>query len=304
MSETEQVFALLVEANPVPDPATLPERIADVEPGLHVVDPGRTTMQSEPTTEHTTPEPPRRRMGWIAAAVAAVVVLILGAAAVLLLANDDTQPAVDEPPATTTPPATTVPPEPEAAPVDQARIDTAIAKVEDFYAAINTDDVDAAMALAYADGSFADDPSGEADRNMWEANAVFTASYPYEVQRCESTGTLDDRVVVECTTVNPDPVWVTLGVSDGVVAPWHVFDDGHMEWRALRGEPFSLPNQAYVDYLKLNHLEAYNEVCNPDAYPLGTVNSPQGYSLTRACAELVTPLAEDIAAWIEAGRPE
>ena len=41
MSASEQIYALLVEANPVPDPDALAHPPATSAPGLHVLVPGR-----------------------------------------------------------------------------------------------------------------------------------------------------------------------------------------------------------------------------------------------------------------------
>ena len=44
MSTSERVYALLVEANPVPDPDELVAESVDTEHRLHFVDPRRPTM--------------------------------------------------------------------------------------------------------------------------------------------------------------------------------------------------------------------------------------------------------------------
>ena len=87
MSKSEQVYALLIEANPVPDPDVLPERFAEVVPRLRVADQRRATMHTEQPvrtqTEHepiqTKTAPTLRRRNWIPAVAAAVVVILAGA---------------------------------------------------------------------------------------------------------------------------------------------------------------------------------------------------------------------------------
>lgn len=303
MSKTERIYALLVEANPVPDPNVLPERFADVEPHPHVVDTEGTTMHTDQTSTTLTPEP-RRRPAWIPLLVAAIVVIVVGAVGVFVLADDggQPQPEVSDSPATTVPPpATTLPPDP-APDVDadaQARADAAVARADAYFVALNAGDVDAAVALMAPDGTIS-----EADQRMLRFNAAYTARYPWEVEPCETTVTPQGVVVfVECAMVYPDPVWVAEAVSE-VVFPWQIYDDGRMDWLPFKGADFSKANQAYAGYLEIHHPDEYAAVCNPAAYDPGTVNHDRGFALTEECAAVALPLAEEIAAWVEAGKPE
>jgi hypothetical protein len=99
VSTTEQIYALLVAANPVPDPETSPEPVAQTRPHLHVVDPRRSVMQTqhEPqqneTAKHLAPH--RRTPGWIWAAAAFIMVTIAVAAVVMVRSGSGEAPVAD-----------------------------------------------------------------------------------------------------------------------------------------------------------------------------------------------------------------
>lgn len=301
MSTTEQVYALLVEANPVRDPDELilgPESA----PRLQVIEPGGPSMDTKEAIRTVTPEPPRRRAllaGLVAAAV--VTVAIVGA---VLLVRDSGQPA---PPVITNPPApTTVTTVDEAearanaeAEAAEVRATAAVRKVEEIYAALNAGDADLVAALTAPN-----DPIAESDRHLWEFNAAFAATYPQELKGCEATSTANTLFVrVECSIVNHDPVFVANGVSD-LIAPWQVFDDGAIKWRPYEGADIVVAARDYGVYLRERHETDYLEVCQPASYDLGTVVFNGNIALTGSCAALAVPLAEDIAEWVAAGRPE
>ena len=274
MSKTERIYALLVEANPVPDPDVLPERLVDTEPHLRVIDPRRETMHTEETTQPTTQErQPRQR--WIPALGAAAAVVAAVAVGAVLLTDIESEPSAEE-----------------------ARADAAIATAEAQLAAINEGDVEAIVAQTTADGSRA-----EADERMIEYNVAFAGTYPWQVQSCEATFASDEYVNVDCAFANTDPVFVAEGVSE-LIAPTFVYDDGRVEWRIWQGDNFSLANRAYADYLRVNHRTEYDAVCWPQGYsPAGSVNSYAGMAFTKECADLALPLAQDIADWVAAGKP-
>ena len=273
MSRTERIYALLVEANPVPDPDVLPERLVDTEPHLRIIDPRRETMHTEETTQPTTRErQPRRR--WIPALAAAAVVAAVAVGA-LLLTNIESEPSAEE-----------------------VRADAAIATAEAQLAAVNDGDNEAIIAQTTADGSRA-----EADGRMIEYNVALAGTYPWQVQSCEATFSSDEYVNVDCAFANTDPVYVAEGVSE-LIAPTFVYDDGRVEWRIWQGANFSLANRAYADYLRVNHRTEYDAVCWPQSYsPAGSVNRDGGLAFTKECADLALPLAQDIADWVEAGKP-
>lgn len=93
MSTTEQIYALLVAANPVPDAEASPEPVAQTRPHLYVVDPRRTVMQTQhqPQQKKTTEvSPPRRtRHAWLYAAAAFILVVVVGATAWMLQPDSD-----------------------------------------------------------------------------------------------------------------------------------------------------------------------------------------------------------------------
>jgi hypothetical protein len=272
VSKTERIYALLVEANPVPEPDVLPERLADTVPRLRVVDPRRVPMQTEETTQLQPEKPSSRRALIPALAVAAVVIAAIAAGVLLLTAGDEPDVAND-------------------------REHAAVARTEAFYAAINAGDIERVESFTSPGGSISED-----DRRMWEFYIVVFARYPQQVRGCEATDANDEFVYVDCAVASSDPVWVATGVNE-YTAPWWVYDDGRMVWRQFEGVSFTQGNRTYAEYLRLHHPGEYAEVCAPVAYLGSLVNSDGGIAFTKECAELAVPLAEDIADWVEAGKP-
>lgn len=269
MSRTERIYALLVEANPVPDPEALPERLADAGPRLVVVDPRREPMQTEATQPQT--EPPGRR-AWIPALAVAAAIIAAVAIGAFVLSDGDPQPAVD----------------PDAGPVG---------RVEAYYTAVNAGDVEAAVALVAPNES----PSEVVLSNI-EFNAVMNAEYPWLIEECAEAASLPTAVLVECGLLNTDPVFVATEASE-FIAPWTVNDDGSMRAHEWQGGDHTGASRAYADYLRAFHLEDYEAVCSPTAYPGGSVAYNGGLALTGVCARVILPLAPEIADWVEAGKP-
>ena len=112
MSSTEQIYALLVAANPAPDPEASPEPVAQTRPHLYVVDPRRTVMQTQhqPRQKKTTEVPPLRRTrhAWFSAAAAFILVAVIGATAWMLQPGSDGAPIASADPAAPTTPAIAV----------------------------------------------------------------------------------------------------------------------------------------------------------------------------------------------------
>lgn len=98
MSDTEWIYSLYIQANPVPDPDVLP--FTEDEGGLVTV--GRVTPTE--TREHLQTREPRRRTPWRTAAVAFVVVVLIGAVFGLLalLGGDEPDVIVPDPVPTVT----------------------------------------------------------------------------------------------------------------------------------------------------------------------------------------------------------
>ena len=260
-----QVYALLVEANPIPDWDALP----DIGPRLQVVDTRRSTMQTQkldaPPRETGTGGP--RRL--VPALAAVVAVIVAGAALVLFTGNGG-----------------------ESA--QEARNAAAVATVQQFYAALNSGDLATIQRLTQAD---------EADMRMWAYNVVSVDAYPREITGCQATESANSVFVeVECTVNPTNPLFVASGVTQWV-EPWQVREEGELRWRPILALGFSDALRATHDYLRTEHQEAYAEVCDPSGYAFGSINFNEGIALTRECAQLVTPLADEIATWIQAGRP-
>jgi hypothetical protein len=273
VSRNERIYALLVEANPVSDPDALPEKLVDAVPRFTVVDPRRAPMQTEETIQLQPDKPPSRRVLIRGLAVAAVVIAALAAGVLLLNADDDPD-------------------------VADGREQDAVARTEAFLAAINAGDIEAVESLTTSPG----EAIPEDDQRMWEFNIVVSAQYPQQVRGCEATDANKEFVYVDCSVASSDPVWVATGVSEYTV-PWWVYDEGRMVWRGFEGVSFTQGTQAYAEYLRLRHPDEYAEVCAPVAYLGSLVNSKGGIAFTKGCAELIVPLAADIADWVEAGKP-
>lgn len=280
MTSPERVFALLVEANPVPDP----DALADGERHLHVVETRRQTMQTQ-REERVQPEhlPPRKR-SWIPGLAAAAALIVAFVALVLFTRGDDPErPVATQPPVTEAPPAT----------IDAgaARAEEALTRVDAFYAALNTGDLAAIESITEA---------GEADARMWAFNAAFADAYPRQVEQCEVLSTANSLYVeVACTIRVTEPQFLAAGV-DEVVEPWSVFDEGAVRWRPIATEGFSDAVRAMRNFLVENHPEAYDEACNPSNYVGSAINNAWGLALTGECGQLIAPIVDEMAAWIEA----
>lgn len=282
----ETAYALLVDANPVPDPGTVPttrlERVASPHPGSTPM----LTLEQE-THSPSTKEPNRR--GWLVAAAAAVIAVV--AIGVVALTRDDPEPVQPAVPVITA--------DDDALPAPSTRESDAIATGAAFYRAAVAGDVD--NVLAMSNPEFTD---AAADRQMWEMIAVTTSvGEPWTIDDCSQIGSDSLSVEVGCDVHINDPVWEALDVAD-LVAPVRVFDDQSTQWRPFRGADFSAANRTYAEYLSAFHAAEYDAVCNPTAYELGTIILDGGLALTASCAELWVPLASDVAGWIDNGQPQ
>jgi hypothetical protein len=132
MSNVEQIYALLVEANPVTDVESLPEAYQQIGPALHAVP---TDLDDSERFSSMTAQLTRTsgRRAALAVAVAAMAVLVIGIAAMLVQTsrNDAVPPA--------TGPST---------PTTQAFVPvTPLAQAETFIARLDMGDVDGAIDL-------------------------------------------------------------------------------------------------------------------------------------------------------------
>ena len=201
----EQVYALLVDANPFPDVDAVPEMLQPA-PHLRVIDPRRDDMQTEtrPLRPDTTPPQPPRRRGWIPAIAAAVVVIVAIGIAALAFRGQETEPATPtEVPTTTlveTPtadPPTTVS-APEAANEQTAR---------DAITAWNSGDPEAFLALFAADGMIQD--VAATDEGARNAVAFYLAlQQVVSIDGCTASGE-----TVTCTALTIDSLSGPLGVE-------------------------------------------------------------------------------------------
>ena len=281
---SERVYALLVEANPVPDPdAYLEAADADRSP-LHLVESRRAKMKTEEDIRRISAEP-STRPPWLAAVAAAILILI-AVGAVAWFAGGDEAPVVDEPP-----PAT----------VAETNASTdATAATEAFLAALSIGDIDEVERIT--------NPGGElsvAERRLWEFHAALSAAgYGDRFGSCTATPATDGRTVpVACPAVTGDPVMIAFGITE-LVWPFEYFpESGRLAWRPFEGVDISAVNRATADYLATFHADEYSAVCDPAAYNFQGVVMDRGLAITGECGEVLVPLLEDIATWIEAGQP-
>jgi hypothetical protein len=85
VKDAERIYALYVQANPVPDPDLLP--LNPDEAVLLTIEGSPDMITQEPTETHPAPRPPRRRN--LAAAVAVVAVIAVALVATVLVTGDD-----------------------------------------------------------------------------------------------------------------------------------------------------------------------------------------------------------------------
>ncbi len=276
----DDVFSLLVDADPWPD---LEAADAAVLPRTTSVSEWSTQMRTiEPDVQLTPEEPPTRRPRTQLLAAAAVVVGLAIVVAAFVI-RDDADPPVpaDEPP-----------------PSLPTREERAVATAEAFYAAVAAGDIDTVMAMT--DPDFA---NLEADRAMWEMNAVASASDAnFTVTGCTVVDTASAYVEVDCAATADSSTWQAVGITE-IIAPLRVFDDQLTDWLPFRGADVGPAVQATAEYLREFRPDDYAAVCEPIGYDPATIVSAGGLALTPECAELFVPLDDDIAQWILDGRP-
>lgn len=286
----DTVYQLLVEANPVPDPDAVGAPSSDTAVRSHIE--GSTTVQNiqlEPTVTPDGNEPNNHR--WLLVGAAAVVAILVGTLFVFNR-NDDTDP-VPADQSVVTEPAVTEPVVTQATDAEAdavgPRQEQAIAIATQFLEAVHAGDVDTVYEMSNAETGDRD-----ADREMWEANAVsLELGETREITSCEVDRSTPQYVAVHCTVVTDEPVWVATGVGEHVVAT-EVYDDGTVQWRRTLDGGFTYPSLAYVDYLRAYQPAQYAAACDADARFLAQ---------TPECARLYAPLADEVAQWIADGKP-
>ena len=198
MSESaERIYALLVDANPVPDVEQVPTILAE-RPHLYVIDSRRDAMQTElrPEEEVAQAPPPRQRR-WIPAAAAAVVVAAAIGVSIFALSGDSDEPA---PPATEAPVTTT-------APVIQSVEEVGRSAI----AAWNAGDVDAFVGLFSADGLIQNDWSATDGGLANDVEFYMGLGQQATIEECTVSGD-----TVTCVTSTADDLSGPLGISTEV----------------------------------------------------------------------------------------
>lgn len=267
MITDEQVVELFSEANPVP---TL-----DVLDEVRPVDDGTDTQAAEGSRGMTTVKTDQRekskrnRRPSIAAGLAVVLAAVI---AIPLLLPDGEQPELAAP----------------ATPEEEA-IETA----EDFFAALTAGDVDGAMALMTPEVK-------EAVGNR--AAVEFFASLPgtKTLSNCTTREGNPGAFTVRCATNYNGPLMQSVGeqskgtftVESGLLTT--MFNPGSREATAT----------AFFEYASETEPAAFDQACSPESYKVGSVRTQgTGFALAGPCGELWAQVAEDAAAWVEAGRP-
>lgn len=249
--------------------------------------------------------PSRTRVVAAVAAAVAVIALVAGLIIASTRADDDPVPA-DEPKPTTPvePEESQGEPAVELTPEEQAAIDVA----ERYFAAFADGDADTVLALSVP-ASLTPSPDSEAGVVAWWSIAsrpgAESAGWPTGTCRITS-GAPGQQMRVDCPTAVSDPVAIATEVDQ---LEWGVFvtDDGQVERLSepLAGFKNYQPVwSAYANYLEAARPADYADVCDPAAYEAGTINSSHGIAITAPCAELLADVSDDVAAWIDRGRPE
>ncbi len=296
MTRHDEVFAMFVEANPVSTLERDATLVPDVEVTLRLL-----TTRTQPEPLVATPSTVRRR--WLFAAAA--FVLVIAAVGLSLTVFGATTPAPPVAPSTsttvtpttgeaaqtTTTTTTTTTADPLAAVVSDAE-----AAALEFLAAIASGDVDAVMALSTPDAS---DPS---DRRVHEFNAAFAAAgMPLMSGDCTAEEVTESSALVRCDVRLGDVVALELGL-EMFVYPFR-YQDGLLAWQQLEGIDIGEVNRAYADYLRAYLPDRYAAACSPGAYAPGSIVQSNLLALTGECGELAASVADDVVAWIRAGRP-
>ena len=202
---------------------------------------------------------------WLVAAAAFVVVIVAVGLSLVLLRPDEIPPVA--PTTTTQDPLALVAADAEAA-------------AKDFLAAVAAGDIDTVMALSSPSAS------SIADRRVHEYNAAFAAAgMPIVHGECSAEQVTESSALVRCD-VNP------FG-----------YENGQLAWRPLEGIDIGEVNRAHAEYLRAFRPDEYAAVCSPGAYEPGTVVQSNLLALTGECGELAASVADDVVAWIRAGRP-
>jgi hypothetical protein len=259
----DTVFAYFVDANPVLDESIPGGAIPSLDP------------DNQTRVALTPPGPRVPRRGLLVAAAAFVAVMVTAVALVLFsLRSTDPQPADPE----------------------ELLLNEAVVAIEDYFAAIEAGDVDAAMA------HLAEHERTVVNRTVHEwRSAVAAAGMPQTIKACDLEAVSMTRVEGRCTLLLNDPVADELGAGEQVAR--FTYESGLLTESAFEGESIGKVNASYSEYVRTFHEDEYNAVCQPGAYEPGTFVQSELLALTGECATFVAPLADDVVAWLRAGRP-
>jgi len=269
MTSPDTVFAMFVEANPIPDDSLPIASIPAPEDLLHRLE------ETPATPEAATPSITGRRV--LAAAVALVSVVLLGGLFLFMELQS---------------------PDPEPAGPEEALRVEAIAAIDTLIAARNQGDIETVLAIS------SPAPAGRAlaERRLHEFQAEFAiAGMPAGVE-CEASEVAPPVVTGICTSVLTDPVAVELGASNQTSA--FRYESGLLTILEYEGDSILEVNRAYAEYLSAAHPDDYAAACQPSMYEPGTVVQSELLALTGECAAVAAPLANEVVEWIRAGRPD
>ena len=273
-----QLLTTLAAANVYHDETPLPESIWADDLALREIE-RRTAMQTQ--EENTTREQPTRRTTrWLAAAAAAVVVVV--GAAVVLFSNSGagTPPAITD--TTEAIPTTTVVPG-----------SAAIEMTKAWVAALDAGDAESALALLHPD-EFSPDAEGMTGAVEWLAS--FGARH--SVEDCEASVT-EASTGVTCVYVVDHPIMNALDLNRKPIAT--EYKDERLVLLDIGNRIDA--NSAFSSYATLYETETFDDVCNSLIID-GPSWIGSWHVLSTECGQLWAALAQDVAIWIEAGRPQ
>lgn len=265
MISDDQVAELFAQANPVPNLEAL-----DAEPAIEHSPTSTTSERGSGMTAVKTGGPATAKSRGPLTAAALLVALAAVVAVPLLLRGGE--------------------PSEIATPVDPK--EAAIQTAEDFMAALTRGDADGALALMEVDI--------QESLGVREGLEFFAALPGSKTLSDCTTQQGPIAITVRCTTNYTGPLMQATGehsegtftVKDGLLTT--MFVPGSREEAA----------EAFYDYASQTRPEAFEQVCSPYSYELGSVlTQGTGFAFAGPCGELWAQLAEDVAAWVEAGRP-
>jgi hypothetical protein len=172
-----------------------------------------------------------------------------------------------------------------------------VGQIEAMAAGIDAADVDAFMDLMQTSMS-------ELERDR---AAFFAAWRPFRFtpDDCDITVLSGFRSEATCPVEIVEPVHLEFGPAEGEEILLRYGDGMNL----AKGDGTLDPRQctdsvaAYAEYLGQYLPEEYTAVCDPDGHDT-EIRFEHGLTLTGACGELLPTVADDVAEWIRAGRPE